>query len=169
MSAGNVGDLVQLSREYRPALMAFFLRRVGNHAEAEDLTQDVFARLATRQGQAVDSGHAYLFQVAANLLKDRQRRYKTRLSYRSSIGEIESENVDQLDPFRFAAGRSSIAAMCGALAELSETTQNIFILYRLEGIKKDVIADTFGISVSSVEKHITRSMAFLTARFGDEI
>src|SRR3546814_11671973 len=36
----------QLNRRFRPGLMAFFLRRVGNHAEAEDLTQEVFVRLA---------------------------------------------------------------------------------------------------------------------------
>jgi RNA polymerase sigma-70 factor (ECF subfamily) len=38
LEATKVGDLVLMSREYRPALMAFFLRRVRDHAEAEDLT-----------------------------------------------------------------------------------------------------------------------------------
>jgi hypothetical protein len=38
LEAMKVGDLVLMSREYRPALMAFFLRRVRDHAEAEDLT-----------------------------------------------------------------------------------------------------------------------------------
>jgi RNA polymerase sigma-70 factor (ECF subfamily) len=35
-------DYEALNRRWRPALVAFFLRRVRSHAEAEDLTQEVF-------------------------------------------------------------------------------------------------------------------------------
>jgi RNA polymerase sigma-70 factor (ECF subfamily) len=164
----KASDLVLLSREYRPALMAFFLRRVHNHSEAEDLTQEVFVRLAARDDQNVDCGRAYVFQVASNLLKDRVRRYKTRLDYLSSMGEIEAQNVDQLDPFRIAASRDSIAAMCSALSELNEMTRHVFVLYRLEGMSKSVIADGFGLSISSIEKHITKATVYLTEKFGGE-
>jgi RNA polymerase sigma-70 factor (ECF subfamily) len=164
----KVSDLVLLSREYRPALMAFFLRRVHNHAEAEDLTQEVFARLAARDDESVECGRAYVFQVASNLIKDRARRYKTRLDYLSSIGEIESQSVEQLDPFRITASRDSITAMCAALGELNEITRHVFVLYRLEGMSKTVIADGFSLSVSSIEKHITKATVYLTERFGGE-
>jgi RNA polymerase sigma-70 factor (ECF subfamily) len=166
--AEKVSDLVLLSREYRPALMAFFLRRVHDRAEAEDLTQEVFVRLAARKTQEIDCGRAYVFQAASNLLKDRMRRYKTRLDYLSSIGEIESQNVETLDPFRISASKDSIRSMCVALAELNEMTRNVFILYRLEGMSKNVIADAFGLSVSSIEKHVTKATVFLTEKFGEE-
>jgi RNA polymerase sigma-70 factor (ECF subfamily) len=168
MTAEKVSDLVLLSREYRPALMAFFLRRVHDRAEAEDLTQEVFVRLAAKESQEVDCGRAYVFQVAANLIKDRVRRHRTRLDYLSSIGEIESQSVDAVDPFRISASKDSIAAMCAGLGELNEMTRNVFILYRLEGMNKGVIADAFGLSVSSIEKHITKATVYLTTRFGDE-
>lgn len=168
MSAEKVGDVVLLSREYRPALMAFFLRRVHDRAEAEDLTQEVFVRLAAKNDQAIDCGRAYVFQVASNLLKDRVRRYKTRLDYLSSIGEIESHYVDTLDPFRISASKDSIHAMCAALGELNDITRHVFILYRLEGMNKAVIADAFRLSVSSIEKHITKATVYLTEKFGDD-
>jgi RNA polymerase sigma-70 factor (ECF subfamily) len=168
MPAERVSDLVLLSREYRPALMAFFLRRVHDRAEAEDLTQEVFVRLAAKSDQELECGRAYVFQVASNLLKDRVRRYKTRLDYLSSIGEIEAQSVDSIDPFRISASKDSIAAMCAALGELNEMTRNVFVLYRLEGMAKSVIADAFGLSVSSIEKHITRATVHLTKIFGDE-
>jgi RNA polymerase sigma-70 factor (ECF subfamily) len=168
LGAAKVSDLVFLSREYRPALMAFFLRRVRDHSEAEDLTQEVFVRLTNHSGEEVECSSAYVFQVASNLLKDRVRRYRTRLDYRSSIGEIESHYVDQLDPHRVAAARDSIAAMCKALGELNDITRQVFVLYRLEGMNKAVIADSFGLSISSIEKHITKATVFLTRRFGSE-
>jgi RNA polymerase sigma factor (sigma-70 family) len=169
MAAERVSDLVLLSREYRPALMAFFLRRVHDRAEAEDLTQEVFVRLAAKTDQELDCGRSYVFQVASNLLKDRARRYKTKLDYLSSIGEIDALSVDTLDPFRISASKESISAMCAALGRLNELTRNIFVLYRLEGMAKTVIADAFGLSVSSIEKHITRATVYLTQSFGDEL
>lgn len=168
MAAEKVSDLLMLSREYRPALMAFFLRRVQNRSEAEDLTQEVFVRLAARDEQ-VDCGRAYVFQIASNLIKDRVRRYRTRLDYLSSIGEIEAQSVNQLDPFRIAASRDSITAMCAALGELNEMTRHVFVLYRLEGMSKREIADGFGLSVSSIEKHITKATVYLAERFGGEL
>jgi RNA polymerase sigma-70 factor (ECF subfamily) len=169
MAAQKVSDIVLLSREYRPALMAFFLRRVHSHAEAEDLTQEVFVRLAQREEQNVDCGRAYVFQVASNLIKDRVRRYRTRLDYLSSVGEIEALNIDELDPFRITASRDSIAAMCAALGELNDVTRRVFVLYRLEGMSKTIIADGFGLSISSIEKHITKATVHLAERFGDEL
>jgi predicted DNA binding protein len=35
-------------------------------------------------------------------------------------------------------------------------------------MNKGVIADAFGLSVSSIEKHITKATVYLTTRFGDE-
>lgn len=162
-------DVVEFSREYRPALMAFFLRRVLNHHEAEDLTQEVFSRVAGHDGQKLQSGSAYLFQIAANLLRDRARRERVRFEYRRTLGEIEAQGIDRIDPFRVAAAKDSIAAMRAALDDLDETTSTIFALYRLEHMRKEVIADTFGLSVRVVEKHLTRAMAFLVSRFGDEL
>ena len=78
---GNV-ELSLLSQRFRPALMAFFLRRIRNHAEAEDLTQDVLARLASH-ASTIDPARpdAYVFQTAANLLRDRWRRAKIRAQH----------------------------------------------------------------------------------------
>src|SRR5580658_4099690 len=39
-------QLDDLCRRFRPALVAYFLRRIHNPAEAEDLAHDVFLRVA---------------------------------------------------------------------------------------------------------------------------
>ncbi|HEV7290426.1 RNA polymerase sigma factor [Sphingomonas sp.] len=162
-------DVVELSRELRPALMAFFLRRVHDHAEAEDLTQEVFSRIAAQPDVAMRSGSAYLFQVAANLLRDRARRQQVRRNYRETLGQIDGEAIELIDPFRVTAARGSIAMLRAALDELDPTTSAIFVLYRLEYMSKDVIAESFGISVRTVEKHLAKALARLTMRMGDAL
>ena len=154
-------ELAQLSRRFRPALMAFFLRRLRNHAEAEDLTQEVFVRLATSDRPAMQSAEAYIFRIATNMLSDRGRREKVRSDYRAAIWADDPVGVDPLDPGRVADAREDIAAVVGALKDLPERTRTIFILYRLENMDKRSIADALGISVSAIDKHLTRAQTHL--------
>ena len=64
-----------LNARFRGPLMSYFKRRVGNHAEAEDLTQQVFMRLlAADDFERVEQAEGYVFTTAANLLRDRDRR-----------------------------------------------------------------------------------------------
>lgn len=53
-------QLDDLCRRFRPALFAYFLRRVPDPAEAEDLAHDVFLRLKEMESRyrAVTFGHA---------------------------------------------------------------------------------------------------------------
>lgn len=156
-----VRDQLDLSRRWRPALLSYFLRRVRDHAEAEDLTQELIAKLLRHESDDLAAPEAYIFQMASNLLADRARRMKVRAQYRELVGRTEDLGVDTIDPFRVAAGRAELSLLADALASLPERTQTIFILYRLENLAQDKIAETFGISVSAVKKHVARAMAGL--------
>lgn len=144
--------------------MAFFLKRTHNHAEAEDLTQETFARVFGGSASASGMHSGYVFQVAANLLRDRARRHKVRADGQDALEQLYGHAVDWLDPEKIAAGRGAIASLMAGLAELPERTRVIFVLYRVENIGKQMIAESFAISPSAVEKHVTRAMKHLMAR-----
>jgi RNA polymerase sigma factor (sigma-70 family) len=156
-------DLIGLNRRYRPALMAFFMRRAASHSDAEDMTQELFAKLAVAETGAMDNADAYIFQMAANLLRDRGRREKVRANYRASLhaGPVD---LEPLDPARVLLGRESLGEVSDALRELPERTRAIFLLFRLEGMKQSELAALYGVSVSAVQKHIFKAMTHLTKR-----
>ncbi|EJL38066.1 RNA polymerase sigma factor, sigma-70 family [Caulobacter sp. AP07] len=156
-------DLNGLNRRYRPALMAFFMRRAANHSDAEDMTQELFAKLATAQASVMDNADAYIFQMAANLLRDRGRREKVRANYRASV-DTGLADLEPLDPARVLLGRESLGEVSDALRELPERTRAIFLLFRLEGMKQSELATLYGISISAVQKHIFKAMTHLTKR-----
>lgn len=158
-----------MSQRFRPALMAFFLRRLRNHSEAEDLTQDVLMRVAEK-GAAIDAARpdAYVFQIAANLLRDRGRRMKVRAIYQQGLGASEGSRVEELDPDRVLQARQSLATVVNALREMPERTRTIFILFRLEHMKQREIADMLGISVRTVEQHVIRASTHLRERLGGD-
>lgn len=157
-------DIAGHVRHWRPALMSFFLKRVHNHAEAEDLTQETFARVFG--GGSAEAGlHAgYIFKIAANLLRDRSRRSRVRTEQYDTVCLLYGQGIDWLDPEKIAAGRSLVAQIMRSLRDLPERTRTIFVLYRIESIDKRVIAESFGISPSAVEKHVARATVHLMAR-----
>jgi RNA polymerase sigma factor (sigma-70 family) len=159
------GELLQLHERYRSALLAFFARRLHNRTEAEDLTQEVFAKLAgtSRRFREPD---AYVFQTAANLLRDRNRREKVRFNYQMHE-LVTASPSDPLGPERVVAGRQTLYEVIDALQELPERTRTIFILHRLEKLKKGEVAALLGLSISGVDKHLVKAMVHLQGRLGE--
>jgi RNA polymerase sigma factor (sigma-70 family) len=161
-----IGDL---SVRFRPALMAFFLRRMHNFPEAEDLTQEVLLRVA-QKSEVLDTGRpdAYVFQIAANLLRDRARRNNVRDAYLRGAAIIDEARVEERDPDRVLQGKQALATVVQALHDMPERTRTIFILFRLENIKQHQIADMLGVSVRTVEQHVVRASLFLRQKFGEQ-
>jgi RNA polymerase sigma factor (sigma-70 family) len=145
----------------RPALVSYFLRRIRDPSEAEDLAHEVFIRLAGVSLEGLRSADAYVFQIAANLLRDRARRNKVRDDYLQSVVAVGDAPGDALDPARIVAGRRSLSALVARLRELPDRTREIFVLYRIENVKKDAIAVAYDVSVSLVEKEVARATAYL--------
>lgn len=159
----TVREVQQINRRWRPALMAFFLRRVRNHAEAEDLTQEVFVRMLN-SSESEGAPDAYVFQIAANLLTDQARRARVRAGYRETLAGMDGLGIEQVDPYRIAAGRDQLAALAAALNELPERQRTMFTLYRIENMSQEMIGEAFGISKSAVKQQVAKAMAFLMAR-----
>lgn len=151
-----------LNSRYRPALMSYFLKRTGSHGEAEDLTQEIFARLSVKGGLQVENPDGYIFQAAANLLRDRARRLQVGEDYSRSAQVQYDLQIDPITPVRILDARESLESVIAALRALPERTRSIFILCRMEGMKQREIADMFGISVSAVEKQLVKALAALT-------
>lgn len=142
--------------------MAFFMRRAATHGDAEDMTQELFAKLARLEDPVIENADAYIFQMAANLLRDRQRRERVRANYRAAVAAGDPVDLEPLDPARILEGREDLGAVSRALRQLPERTRAIFLLYRLEGMKQAELATLYGMTTSGVQKHILKAMSHLT-------
>jgi RNA polymerase sigma factor (sigma-70 family) len=161
-----------LDQRYRVPLRSYFRRRVLDPTDAEDLTQEVFVRLAKRpdqhNGETID---AYVFKIAANVLTD-WNRYRTSrratahrpISDQSEFIATPQSLVEDRDPERVLAGKDALKDIEDGLAELSERTREIFLLSRMENVHHRVIANLYGISISAVEKHVIKAVAHLSAK-----
>jgi RNA polymerase sigma-70 factor (ECF subfamily) len=168
MSTNAETLLITLGRRYRPALMAFFVRRLSNSAEAEDLTQEVLLKLIELPADEIRNPEAYIFRMASNLVRDGHRRRQVRDSYRAEQAEIEERAADYIDPLRLLEGKEKLGLVSAAMAGLSQRTRDILLLFRVERMRKRDIAESFGISVSAVDKHLIRATAQLAKCLEDE-
>jgi RNA polymerase sigma factor (sigma-70 family) len=165
----------ELDARFRGSLLAYFLRRTGNKPEAEDLTQETFARLVgSSTFDKAEEANAFVFRVASNLLRDRARA-ATRLARHPSTpldtvagNDFEPRLAEEINPERVLIGRQNLAEVLACLDELGERTKNIFILFRLEGMKQKAIAAIYGVSLSTVEKHVIAAVLHLAKRFGPD-
>lgn len=161
-------DAAGLNRRWRPALIAYFQRRVKSREEAEDLTQEVFIRLLRQggdaQGQKIQNTDGYVFTVAAHLLADRARRAQVRRSHQSTLEDLLFLDRDDHDPHRIAEGRAELSHLIECLENLPLRQRTIFVLYRFENMSQEMISEAFGISISAVKKQIAKTMAYLLAQ-----
>lgn len=152
-----------VSLRYRAPLRGFFSKRVKDAAEVDDLTQEVFLHLLRRaRGAPIEHVEQYVFQVAANALRDWRRRREVRDqdAHESFDAEIH-QPATEISPERVLLGREAIERVTAVLRGLPERTRDVFVLRALEQRKYAEIAELMGISVRAVEKHMAKALAQL--------
>lgn len=155
----------QLSRRYHAVLLRYFARRGISLHDAQDLTQEVFAKLSGGDVlPGVANPEGYLFAVAANALNDQARRRKVRADYSAAALFDAAQHIDDLTPERLLQGRQELSCVASALKEMPERMRNIFILARLENLPRAEIAQRLGISKRLVEQQITLATACLAEK-----
>lgn len=170
----DADGLIALDRTFRAPLLSFFAKRVQSRSEAEDLTQEVFIRLLRHPDR--NGGRtlgAFVFTIAANLLRDRAKAAATagdRLA--QGLNPLLDDAtapapalIEDRNPERVLLGKEAIESVIQSLYELDDRTRDVFILSRLENMPHREIARMHGISVSMVEKLMMKAIAHLAARF----
>ena len=158
-----------LVRQYGAVLLQFFQRRVKDPREAEDLTQEVFIRLVRRGHVSdVDNVRGYLFECAANTLRDHVRKRKSRHDNDHERFDPETHGSEDFPADHVLMGEEALTRASRAILELPERTRAVFVLRRLEGLPYQDIAHRLGLSLSLVEKQMARAIAHLTQRMSEE-
>lgn len=160
-------QLGELTATYRLPLLRFFQRRVGASDDAHDLVQDVLSRLASRDLDQIDNIQGYIFQVAANALRDRSRRASVRHIMTDAPEGLDIADEAAFSPERILQSREAVRVMIAALYDLPEAVRSVFSHYHFDGVAQVEISRRMGLSLSTVEKHMAKANAHLLHRLRD--
>jgi RNA polymerase sigma-70 factor (ECF subfamily) len=149
--------LTERSRTFRAALTRYFRRRLPGASDIEDLVQEVFLRIVKRgDSDQLDQFGSYMFQTAANVMKDRRRRRQVREADLHISLEPDLHAAASPDPERVILGQEALRATTRKLMSLPERARRVFALRRLEGLPIKDIAERLGVSPSTVEKDLQK-------------
>jgi RNA polymerase sigma factor (sigma-70 family) len=131
-------------------LRSFIRRRVPDPRDAEDILQDVFARLveANRLLMPIDHVTAWLFRVARNRIIDF---FRARSPDADDVSELE-ELLPSADagPDAVYARNVLLDEIALAIDELPKDQRDVFVAHELEGRSfKELSAET-GVSVNTL-------------------
>jgi RNA polymerase sigma-70 factor (ECF subfamily) len=140
-------------------LKRYLSQRVGNRAEVEDLSQEIYLRLLRiERKDLIRSPEALLFRLASNAV------YEWRLLARNRLphGPTELDGLEALECEPSAdIWRAELAhALTAALANLSPKCRAAVVLHRREQLTYSEVGVQLGISVAMVKKHLSQGLAF---------
>jgi RNA polymerase sigma-70 factor (ECF subfamily) len=152
-SQDNLADYA--FREHRGQVYRFLLRKTGDHHDAEELTQRVFAdaSLALRRESArPDSMLAWLYAIAERRFVDEvRRRTVARAGLRLLVRSDEAPDLGY--------SRDVARALRAAVAELPQDQRRVVVLKLLEGRSFAEIAAEVGASEAACKMRLSRAIA----------
>jgi RNA polymerase sigma-70 factor, ECF subfamily len=160
----------QLYERYSRRLYGFVLRYIKLEADAEEIVQEVFIKIweSRTKIDVYSSFESFLFTVAYNATISQFRKKaseKKYLEHLKSLQQVESA-PDLTDEIHFNELNEKVQAL---LNELTPRQKEIFQLSREQGLAHDEIAKKLDISVNTVKKHITNTLAFLKSRIDSSL
>jgi RNA polymerase sigma-70 factor (ECF subfamily) len=137
---------------HRRDIYRYLVRTTGRPDAADDLSQEVFLRVvrALRNGGPVGHERGWVFSIARNLVRDRQRSQRT--------GPVMVETFSE----PATAGTQAMAfGLAEALAALADDDRDVFLLKEIGGLSYAEIAVACNCSVEAVRSRLFRTRAAL--------
>lgn len=137
--------------------------RLLGPADADDLVQEAYARLLTLPDWAsIAHPVAFTLQVVRNLARDRLRRAEVVRIDRYAAADLAELRDEAPGPEAALASRREVDHLLALVAALPPRCRDVVRMRKLEGRSPRDIAESLGLSVSTVEKHLARGLALLT-------
>ena len=157
--ASPLESLAGSIERHRLEVSRFLHGRVGCADTAADLYQSIAENLLRRNPDPpIENVRAFLFQAARNAASNQRRAECTRAKFDVLAVPLLDESYDR-SPETIAEAEEALARVNQAMQDLPVLTRKVFTMYRLHGVKQQDIAEQLGVSISTVEKHVSKAVS----------
>ncbi|PZU06731.1 sigma-70 family RNA polymerase sigma factor [Sphingomonas sp.] len=150
-------SLDDIYREHGDWLRRLVGRRLRvQPAEADDIVQETWLRLARAPAEEVERPRALLSRIALNLFRDRRRRETVRAGYRAEL-----RLVPQPEQAPDAMSEQEAAlAIERLVTDMPEKWRDVFVLSRFRHLTNHEIASHLGVSIKTVEWRMGKALDY---------
>jgi RNA polymerase sigma-70 factor, ECF subfamily len=144
-----------------------YLERLVGPAAADDVTQDVFAKVsqALPQFRGESSLSTWIYRIATNAAYDRQRSDAPRRTRNVPIQEARVEDHAPGGERRMIRLEMT-GCIAAYVARLPASHRSVLVLSEHEGLTNQEIADALGVTVDTVKIRLHRARARLRKELG---
>ena len=161
---GDEETYIALFREYYVSLCSYARRYVGRKDVAEEIVSDTFLKIWENKEtlHITSSIKSYLFQAVCNNSLYYLRKLKKDLVLEEFFQDTESENIgfsfiaEDIDEYSLTM-ENIHSKIVEAVNLLPEQQQRVFRLKRFEGKKNKEVAEIMGLSIKTVEMHLSKA------------
>lgn len=157
-----------LFKRYYKQLCSHAVRFVYARDVAEDIVVDVFSQFWSRQlhTAVTTSYRSYLFTTVRHAAFHHMRRNFGKEAVTGELGELPVP-TQASSPQQELQFQELVLKIEQVIRSLSPQNQKVFLMSRFEGKRNATIADELGISVKTVEGHITKGLSILRKALQD--
>ena len=171
---GELDDIGELVKIYRPRLLRFVTFSIGDPDLAETITQDTLlkAHNARETFRGDSSVNTFLISIALNLVRDQQRTQKFRFwrqvrstaidvtDVASFVPAIQSSPEDQL------IAKEKIQQLYTIIDTLSLNQRAVFLMKFTDEMEVQDISVAMGMSINTVKTHLHRALKIVRRQLG---
>lgn len=167
-------DFASAYRTYSRRVYSKCLHMVGNEAEAEDLTQEVFLQLFRKidsfRGESAFS--TWLYRVAINVVLMRLRKTPLLTSSLEEVTDLEEGNLRRSEvlgaPDRALTTAVDRLNLERAVSQMPAGYKQIFLLHYVEGYGHREIARMLGLSIGTSKSQLYKARVRLRQLLREE-
>ncbi|MGI9584736.1 MAG: RNA polymerase sigma factor [Acidimicrobiia bacterium] len=152
-------------RAHAADVLGYCARRTSRE-EAKDAASEVFVVALRRIDDmpAGDEALPWLYGVARNVLKNRDRSGRRRLRLSAKLTTTSERSVPGPEPQ--VVRNSEHEELLAAVAKLPERDREVLRLVEWEGLSREQVADMFFVSRAAIDQRISRSYKKLARTLG---
>lgn len=162
-SKGDTVAFTQLFHLHKHKLYSFVFRLTGSPQIAEDIIQDIFAKIWIQKEQlpGIEKFSSYLFRMGQNYSINAFRKMAAETLALSKLQQTPDYNSTD----NYLNNKETSALLHTALARLSTQQKLVYTLSREEGLKYEEIAHRLNLSPSTVKNHMIAALRTLREAF----
>lgn len=153
----------EIVTRYKDGIYNYISRMISNRDEVDDLAQEVFVRAYTglRSFRQDSNLRTWLYRIASNLCIDRYRRAGIErklvmpLEQEDETGSREIDLPDRTNDPQMVCERTELQAhVQRALSRLPDKLRTTILLYDMEGLSYEEIAEALEVPVGTVKSRL---------------
>ena len=156
-------EIERLYLEHHRALERFVFFKTPSRADGEDILQDVMLKVLEKHDtlKSADSFKPWIFQIAANRIKDFYRKRANQL-------EIYFDEMSDNEVSLSRYGRTIQESVCETLDTLADNDRKILAMFYLQNKPQNEIAQLLDIPVGTVKSRLYRAKQNFRTEYSED-